>query len=216
MKKIGITGGIGSGKTYVASVLQSFGIPIFNADIQAKKIMTSSEKLIKLVKKEFGNDIYKDSDLNKEKLASIVFSNSDKLQKLNSLVHPIVKEEFNNWYKKQTSPYVIKEAAILFESNSHIGLDAVICISAPLKLRMKRLLNRDDCSEKEIKKRIENQISQEEKQKLSDYIIVNDEKELLLPKIIKIHKEQKKKKRISVICWRNKSFFNCSWRNPSQ
>lgn len=189
MKKIGITGGIGSGKTYVASVFQSLGIPIFNADIQAKKIMTSSRKLIKLVKEEFGNDIYKDSDLNKEKLASIVFSDSDKLQKLNSLVHPIVKEVFNNWYKKQTSPYVIKEAAILFESNSHIGLDAVICVSAPLELRMKRLLNRDNYSEKEIKKRIENQISQEEKQKLSDYIIVNDEKELLLPKIIRIHKE---------------------------
>ena len=189
MKRIGITGGIGSGKTYVASVFQSLGIPIFNADIQAKKIMTSSGKLIKLVKEEFGNDIYKDSDLNKEKLSSIVFSNSDKLQKLNSLVHPIVKEELNNWCEKQTSPYVIKEAAILFESNSHIGLDAVICVSAPLELRMKRLLSRDNYSEKEIKKRIENQISQEEKEKLSDYIIVNDEKELLLPKIIKIHKE---------------------------
>ncbi|MBT7620680.1 MAG: dephospho-CoA kinase [Flavobacteriales bacterium] len=189
MKKIGITGGIGSGKTYVASVFKSLGIPIFNADIQAKKIMTSSRKLIKLLKEEFGNDIYKDSDLNKEKLASIVFSNSDKLQKLNSLVHPIVKEEFNNWCKKQTSPYIIKEAAILFESNSHIGLDAVICVSAPLDLRIERLLNRDDYSEKEIKKRIENQISQEEKEKLSDYIIVNDEKDLLLPKIIKFHKE---------------------------
>jgi len=189
MKRIGITGGIGSGKTYVASVFQSLGIPIFNADIQAKKIMTSSRKLIKLLKEEFGNDIYKDSDLNKEKLASIVFSNSDKLQKLNSLVHPIVKEELNNWCEKQTSPYVIKEAAILFESNSHIGLDSAICVSAPLELRMKRLLSRDNYSEKEIKKRIENQISQEEKEKLSDYIIVNDEKELLLPKIIKIHKE---------------------------
>tara|TARA_Y100000389_G_C17269518_1_gene417219 strand:- start:98 stop:676 length:579 start_codon:yes stop_codon:yes gene_type:complete len=189
MKKIGITGGIGSGKTYVASVFQSFRIPIFNADIQAKKVMTSSRKLIKVVKEEFGNDIYKDSDLNKEKLASIVFSNSDKLQKLNSLVHPIVKEEFNNWYMKQTSPYVIKEAAILFESNSHIELDAVICVSAPLDLRIKRLLNRDDYSENEIKKRIDNQISQEKKEKLSDYIIVNDEKELLLPTIIKIHKE---------------------------
>ncbi|MAX69299.1 MAG: dephospho-CoA kinase [Flavobacteriales bacterium] len=189
MKKIGITGGIGSGKTYIASVFQSFRIPIFNADIQAKKVMTSSRKLIKVVKEEFGNDIYKDSDLNKEKLASIVFSNSDKLQKLNSLVHPIVKEEFNNWYMKQTSPYVIKEAAILFESNSHIELDAVICVSAPLDLRIKRLLNRDDYSENEIKKRIDNQISQEKKEKLSDYIIVNDEKELLLPTIIKIHKE---------------------------
>ncbi len=189
MKRIGITGGIGSGKTYIASVFQSFRIPIFNADIQAKKVMTSSRKLIKVVKEEFGNDIYKDSDLNKEKLASIVFSNSDKLQKLNSLVHPIVKEEFNNWYMKQTSPYVIKEAAILFESNSHIELDAVICVSAPLDLRIKRLLIRDDYSDNEIKKRIDNQISQEKKEKLSDYIIVNDEKELLLPTIIKIHKE---------------------------
>ena len=189
MKKIGITGGIGSGKTYVASVFQSLGIPIFNTDIQAKKIMTSSEKLIKLVKEEFGNDIYKDSDLNKEKLSSIVFSNSDKLQKLNSLVHPIVKEEFNNWCKKQTSPYVIKEAAILFESNSHLELDAVICVSAPLELRKTRLLKRDNYTEKEINNRIENQISQKEKEKRSDYIIVNAEKDLLLPQIIKIHEK---------------------------
>ena len=188
MKKIGITGGIGSGKTYIAAVFQSLGIPIFYADIQAKKLMISSEKLIKLLKEEFSNDIYKDADLNKEKLASIVFSNSDKLQKLNSLVHPIVKEEFNNWCKKQTSPYVIKEAAILFESKSYLGLDAVICVSAPLELRMERLFKRDNSSEKEIKKRIENQISQEEKENLSDYIIVNDDKELLLPQIIKIHK----------------------------
>jgi len=189
MKKIGITGGIGAGKTYVAEVFQSLGIPVFYADIQAKKLMTSSEKLKKLLKEEFGNDIYKDADLNKEKLASFVFSNSNKLQKLNSLVHPIVKEEFNNWCKRQTSPYVIKEAAILFESNSHVGLDAVICVSAPLELRIERLLKRDNSSEKEIKKRIENQISQEEKEKLSDYIIVNDERNLLLPQIIEIHEK---------------------------
>ena len=189
MKKIGITGGIGSGKTYVTEVFQSLGIPVFYADIHAKKLMISSEKLIKLLKEEFGNDIYENAELDTEKLASIVFSNSDRLQKLNSLVHPIVKKEFNNWCKKQTSSYVIKEAAILFESKSHLGLDAIICVSAPLELRMKRLFKRDNSSEKEIKKRIENQISQEEKEKLSDYIIVNDEKELLLPKIIKIHKE---------------------------
>ena len=189
MKKIGITGGIGSGKTYVSEVFRSLRIPIFYADIQAKKLMISSEKLIKLVKEEFGNDIYKDSDLNKEKLSSIVFSNSDKLQKLNSLVHPIVKEEFNNWCNSQTSPYVIKEAAILFESKSHLGLDAVICVSAPLELRMKRLLKRDNFNEKEIKKRIENQITQEDKEKQSDYIIVNDEMDLLLPQIIKIHEK---------------------------
>ena len=189
MKKIGITGGIGSGKTYISNIFKSLGIPLFNSDIEAKILMNSSKKLISQIKKEFGEDIYTNGNFNKEKLSSIVFSNSDKLQKLNSLVHPIVKEEFNNWCKKQTSPYVIKEAAILFESKSHLGLEAVICVSAPLELRIKRLFKRDNSSEMEIKKRIENQISQEEKEKLSDYIIVNDERNLLLPQIIKIHEK---------------------------
>jgi dephospho-CoA kinase len=189
MKKIGITGGIGSGKTYVSDVFRSLGVSVFHADSQAKKLMISSEKLIKLLKEEFGNYIYKGSDLNKEKLASIVFSDSNKLQKLNSLVHPIVNEEFNNWCKKQTLPYVIKEAAILFESKSYLGLDAIICVSAPLELRKKRLFNRDNYTEKEIQNRIENQITQEKKEKLSDYIIINDEMDLLLPQIIKIHEE---------------------------
>ena len=189
MKKIGITGGIGSGKTYISNIFKSLGIPLFNSDIEAKRLMNSSKKLISQIKKEFGEDIYTNGNFNKEKLSSIVFSNSDKLQKLNSLVHPIVKEEFNNWRKRQTSPFVIKEAAILFESNSHLELDAVICVSAPFDLRIKRLLERDNSTEKEIKRRIENQISQEEKEKLSDYIIINDEKDLLLPQIIKIHKE---------------------------
>ena len=189
MKKIGLTGGIGSGKTYISNIFKSLGIPLFNSDIEAKRLMNSSKKLISQIKKEFGEDIYTNENFNKEKLSSIVFSNSDKLQKLNSLVHPIVKEEFNTWCKKQTSPYVIKEAAILFESKSHLGLEAVICVSAPLELRIKRILERDNSTENEIKKRIENQISQEEKEKLSDYIIVNDERNLLLPQIIKIHEE---------------------------
>ena len=125
--------------------------------------------------------------MNKEKLGAIVFSDKSKLQKLNSLVHPIVNEEFNNWCKSQKSSYVTKEAAILFESKANIGLDAVICVSAPLELRISRSVKRDNTTEKEIKNRIENQISQEEKEKLSDYIIVNDTKELLLPQVLNIH-----------------------------
>jgi dephospho-CoA kinase len=187
MKKIGITGGIGSGKTYVSEVFKSLGIPVFNADIESKKIMITSEKLMELVKLEFGEGIYTNGRLNKEKLGAIVFSDKSKLQKLNSLVHPIVKEEFNNWCKSQKSSYVIKEAAILFESKANIGLDAVICVSAPLELRISRSVKRDNTTEKEIKNRIENQISQEEKEKLSDYIIVNDTKELLLPQVLNIH-----------------------------
>lgn len=187
MKKIGITGGIGSGKTYVSKVFESLGIPVFNADMEAKKLMFSSEELIQSVKNEFGNDIYTKGELDKQKLASIVFSDSEKLRKLNTLVHPIVKQEFLNWQEKQNSTYIIKEAAILFESSSDKGLDAVICVSAPLNIRIDRALKRDGTSEEEIKNRIENQISQEEKENLSDYIIVNDGVQSLLPQILKLH-----------------------------
>ena len=144
-------------------------------------------ELISLVKDSFGNDIYTNGVLDKKKLASIVFSDKEKLENLNNIIHPIVKQEFIDWCKKQNSSYVIKEAAILFESSSDKGLDAVICVSAPLNIRIDRAVKRDGSSEKEIKNRIENQISQEEKENLSDYIIVNDEKDLLLPQIIKIH-----------------------------
>tara|TARA_B100001741_G_scaffold109231_1_gene89932 strand:+ start:8095 stop:8670 length:576 start_codon:yes stop_codon:yes gene_type:complete len=187
MKKIGITGGIGSGKTYVSEVFSSLGIPVFNADVESKRLMSSSDNLISLVKDLFGDDIYTNGLLDKQKLASIVFSDKEKLENLNNIIHPVVKQEFIDWCKQQNSSYVIKETAILFESRSDKGLDAVICVSAPLNIRIDRAVKRDGSSEKEIKNRIENQISQEEKENLSDYIIVNDEKDLLLPQIIKIH-----------------------------
>ena len=187
MKKIGITGGIGSGKTYVSEVFSSLGIPVFNADVESKRLMSSSDNLISLVKDLFGDDIYTNGLLDKQKLASIVFSDKEKLENLNNIIHPVVKQEFIDWCKQQNSSYVIKETAILFESRSDKGLDAVICVSAPLNIRIDRAVKRDGSTEKEIKNRIENQISQEEKENLSDYIIVNDEKDLLLPQIIKIH-----------------------------
>jgi len=189
VKKIGITGSIGSGKTYVSKVFESLGIPVFNADNEAKKIMSCSFDLINSIKNEFGDDIYDKYSLNNRKLASIVFSDSKKLKKLNSLVHPYVKQEFLNWCKKQKSPYVIKEAAILFESNSYKELDSVICISAPKKLRIDRVKARDGFKDYEINNRIKNQFSQEEKENLSDYIIVNDEKDSLLTQIIRVHEK---------------------------
>ena len=187
MKKIGLTGGIGSGKTYVSKVFESLGIPVFNADIEAKKLMSSSSELIQSIKYEFGNDIFDDYILNTKKLASIVFSDTEKLRKLNSLVHPIVKQEFLVWQSKKKSTYVIKEAAILFESDSYKALDAVICVTAPINLRIDRVKLRDGYSYCEIKNRIENQISQEKKESLSDFIIVNDGVKSLLPQILKIH-----------------------------
>ncbi|MDA9663570.1 dephospho-CoA kinase [bacterium] len=189
MKKIGVTGGIGSGKSYVTKVFEKLDISIFNADIEAKKLMRNSNELKNLIITHFGDDIYKNGLLNSKLLSSIVFSNKVKLQKLNSLVHPMVKEEFKIWCINQQSKYIIKEAAILFESNSHQELDAVICVSAPIEMRIRRILNRDHLSENDIKKRIDNQISQEEKEKLSNYIIVNDESNLLLPQIINLHEK---------------------------
>ena len=193
MKKIGITGGIGSGKTYVSRVFESLGISVFNADIEAKKLISNSDNLIQSIKNEFGNDIFDDNKLNRKRLASIVFSNSNKLTKLNSLVHPFVKQEFLDWQLKKKSSYLIKEAAILFESNSNIDLDYVICVTAPLDVRINRVKIRDGLSYQETKKRIENQISQEEKANLSDYIILNDGVQSILPQILKIHQLFSKK-----------------------
>ena len=187
MKKIGLTGGIGSGKTYVSRVFESLGVPVFNTDNEAKKLLSNSEQLVQSLKDEFGNDIYDDYSLNNKKLASIVFSDSEKLGKLNSLVHPLVKQQFLDWQEVQKSSYVIKESAILFESKSDNGLDAILCVTCPINLRIDRIKSRDGLSYFEIKNRIENQISEEEKVNLSDHVIVNDEKDLLLTQIIKIH-----------------------------
>ncbi|MAO70978.1 MAG: dephospho-CoA kinase [Flavobacteriales bacterium] len=188
MKKIGITGGIGSGKTYVSNVFEALGIPVFNSDTESKKLLFSSKGLIRSIINEFGDDIHEDYCLNKKKLATIVFSDADKLKKLNTLVHPLVKKEFLEWQEKQKSSYIIKESAILFESNSVKDLDAVICITAPLNLRIDRVKKRDRLSYQEIINRIENQLSQEDKEILSDFIIVNDGLQSLLPQILRLHK----------------------------
>ena len=186
MKKIGLTGGIGVGKTFVAKLFSQMGIPVFNADVEAKKCMFSDLKLINNIKLIFGNDIYSDGKLQKEILASIIFSDIKKLKGLNALVHPFVKQSFLDWCEKQESELVFKEAAILFESNSHIGLDKIICVTAPENIRIQRVEQRDNDSVNQVKSRIESQMKQSEKEKLSDYIIVNDGVELILPQVIKI------------------------------
>ena len=186
MKKIGLTGGIGVGKTFVAKLLHQMAIPIFNADVEAKKCMDSDSELIKKIELIFGNLIYIDGKIQKKKLANIIFSDIKKLNELNALVHPVVKQSFLDWCEKQESEIVVKEAAILFESNSHIGLDNVICVTAPENLRIQRVQQRDNISIKQVRSRIDSQMKQLEKEKLSDYIIVNDGVELILPQVIKI------------------------------
>ena len=189
MKKIGLTGGIGVGKTFVAELFQQLGVPVFNADIEAKKCMVEDEKLVSAVQLAFGESIYMNAVLQKEELAKIVFNNEVDLAKLNTLVHPVVKQKFEDWCENQSSELVIKEAAILFESDAHIGLDAVICVSAIQELRIVRVQKRDGSSVEEVKSRINKQMPQAEKEELADFIIVNDGEKLLLPQVLKVLKE---------------------------
>jgi dephospho-CoA kinase len=186
MKKIGLTGGIGVGKTYVSKIFKQMGIPIFNADEQAKKCMFEDTNLKSAVQLAFGENIYFKGVLQKEKLAKIVFNNSEALSKLNALVHPIVKQKFEYWCTLQSTFMVIKEAAILFESDAHLGLDAVVCVGAPEKLRIERLIKRDGSSVEQIESRISKQMPQVEKEELADFLIVNDEVQLLLPQVLAI------------------------------
>ena len=186
MKKIGLTGGIGVGKTFVASIFQQMGYAVFSADMYAKKCMQESVQLQDAIVQFFGDAIYKKGVLQKQELARVAFSDTEKLNKLNKLVHPFVQLEFQKWCKNQNSHFVLKEAAILFESGAYKNLDAIICVSAPVQTRIKLVMRRDNCSEKAVFRRIENQMSQEEKERLSDFLIVNNGKDKLLPQIIRI------------------------------
>ena len=189
MKKIGLTGGIGVGKTYVSKIFQNLGYPVFNSDVQARNCLVEDNKLIEEIRNIFGSAIYKDGKLQTKELANIVFKDIKKLDQLNRLVHPIVRSRFRDWCKTRDVLLVIKEAAILFESNSHFGLDAVICVSCPEAIRIERVEQRDQISRLEVLNRMNKQMPQDEKERLSDYIIVNDGNQLLLPQIKNILKE---------------------------
>ncbi|MBA3970914.1 MAG: dephospho-CoA kinase [Bacteroidetes bacterium] len=188
MKKIGITGGIGSGKTTVCRVFELLGVPVYYSDQESKNILASDKSIrIKLLE-NFSNNILDADDLiDRKKLASLVFNNKIALEQLNSILHPAVGKHFEEWLKHQKSPYIIKEAAILFESGAYKQVDKVIAVIAPLELRLARLLKRDQNSREEIQQRIEKQMSDEERIKRSDVVLVNDEQELLIPQVVKLH-----------------------------
>ena len=181
MIKVGITGGIGVGKSFVANIIEKMGYPVFYSDKVAKALMNSDLELISLIKKEFGDDVYASNNLIKnKKLSSLAFRDNKALKNLNSLVHPFVKSNFKKWCINQNSKIVFKEAAILFESKSNIDLDRIICVSANKNIRIDRIIKRDNRSKEEILKIISSQMDQKEKEKLSDYVIFNDEKNSII------------------------------------
>ncbi|MES2410501.1 MAG: dephospho-CoA kinase [Bacteroidota bacterium] len=172
-KIIGLTGGIGSGKTMVAEYIKSLGIPVYIADDEARRLMTS-DAIIEAVSNTFGNEVMSNGEINREKLAQLVFNNPGKLQKLNSIVHPEVRKHFDIWVEKHKNyPLLVKEAAILFESGSNKDCDAVIVITAPLETRLQRVMERDKTDKESILKRMQNQWTDEQRIAKSDYVIPN-------------------------------------------
>lgn len=191
MLKIGITGNIGSGKTTVSKIFEVLEIPVFYADLAAKEVMTTDPALIESLKKTFGAESYAASGkLNTAHLSSIVFSDQAELAKLNALVHPAVFRAFDTWVGGiQDAPYVVKEAALLFESSSYKMCDYSVMVSAPLELRIARVLQRDGLTRAQVESRNARQFTEEEKIRLANYVICNDDSRLVIPQVLDLHRQ---------------------------
>lgn len=190
MLKVGITGGIGSGKTTICRIFETLGIPVFYADAVAKEIMVNDAILIKGVKDAFGEESYLTGGiLNNKHIAGIVFNNADELAKLNALVHPAVFRAFDNWVTKlpKDVPYILKEAALLFESGSYKMCDKNILVTAPLTLKLARVTKRDGVTEDQVKARMDKQFTDEKKIKMADYLINNNETDSLIVQVMDLH-----------------------------
>lgn len=192
-KIVGLTGGIGSGKTTVANFFKALKVPIYIADEEAKTLMVRSKVIKRKLIQLFGEDVYIEGELNKPLIASKIFSDEYLLKKMNNIVHPKVASHFKRWLKKQDNPYVLKEAAVLFENGSYKSLDFIITVVAPEKTRINRVIARDESSEKKVKAIIKNQWSDAEKVKLSDFVIENINLEDTKKQVLKIHQEILKK-----------------------
>lgn len=190
MLQVGITGGIGSGKTLISEIFSSLQIPVYNSDLRAKEITVFDSEVRKNIIQSFGNDSYEGKYLNRSYLSQIVFSDKKKLERLNGIIHPAVFKDYSKWLLDFSGkPYVLKEAAILFESGSYKTCDKTILITAPQEIRISRVMLRDSVSKNEVMERIKNQMSDIDKLKLADYVIINDGEQSLLKQVYNIHEQ---------------------------
>jgi dephospho-CoA kinase len=188
MLVVGLTGGIGSGKSLVAEIFSHLNIPVYNSDEKAKALMNLPE-LMAPIKSEFGDEAYTDNRLNRSYLSKIVFNNSEELRKLNNIVHPAVRKDFMMWHEQQDSLYTLREAAILFESGASQDCDKIITISANEETRIARVMKRDNSVKVDVQARMLHQWSDEKRKELSDFEIHNDERNMLIPQVIRIHEQ---------------------------
>lgn len=184
---IGLTGGIGSGKSTVAKIFAQLGIPVLDADATAKAIMNEDHSVKTKLIELFGEDAYKENQLNRPYIAQLVFEDAFKLQQLNAIIHPITIQYAKDWASKQLAPYVIKEAALFFESGSSEGVEKIIGVTAPKHIRIQRVMQRDQITREDVIKRMEHQLEDSLKMKLCDWVIQNDDMHLLIPQILAIH-----------------------------
>jgi dephospho-CoA kinase len=189
MLKLGVTGGIGSGKTSVCRVFGVLGIPVFSADNEAREVMDVDTGIMLRINTIAGKNLYANGSLDRTELAKLIFNNSRLLEKVNSLVHPVVFSRFREWVKRQNSPYVIMEAAILFESGAHSIVDRVLTVVAPIEQRVDRVIHRSNITREQVIERMRNQMDDEERINNSDYVINNSENDMIIPVILKIHEE---------------------------
>lgn len=189
MLRIGLTGGIGSGKTTVAQIFNVLGIPVYSSDDAAKRLMNEDEDLKKKIIESFGKESYQNGELNRKYVANEAFSDPKKIKLLNSMVHPATIKDASAWMEKQNAPYVIKEAALIFESGSDEFLDYVIGVKSPLNLRIERTMKRNNVTAEEVASRMKLQMDEVEKMNRCDFIIVNDEKEMLIPQVLSLHQK---------------------------
>lgn len=196
MLRIGITGGIGSGKTTVARIFEVLGIPVYYADDAAKRLMNEDEELQQKIIENFGPEVYENKQLNRTKLASLVFNDPQKLALLNTLVHPATIADAENWMKNighennsSEIPFAIKEAALLFESGAQKNLDYVIGVNAPYKLRLQRAMKRDKLTKEAVESRLNKQMDETKKMNLCNFIITNDEEQILIPQVEELYRK---------------------------
>lgn len=187
MLKVGITGGIGSGKSVVCRVFETLGIPVFYADAAAKYLMENDAMLIDNIKHLFGADIYQAGKLDRQRVSSIVFARPEVLEQLNAVVHPATVRYGKLWMDEQTTPYALKEAAIFFESGTHTDMDVMVGVYAPRKLRILRATRRDGVSQEKVLERIANQMDEDEKMSRCDFVITNDDTRAIIPQVLRLH-----------------------------
>lgn len=189
MMRVGLTGGIGSGKSTVAGFFQELGVPVYNSDLRARELMEKNEGLRQAISKLLGPEAYRNSGLNRAYIASRVFKDKVLLEQLNALVHPVVREDFLSWVARQKAPYVLQEAAILFENGAYKAFDRMILVTAPEETRIRRVMERDSVSRESVTRRMKNQWKTSQKIPLSDYVIENEDLEKTRQEVGRIHRE---------------------------